>query len=123
MLSEIDPDALDHICDNIARVRRFVEGFDLDGFIADDKMFYAATPCVKIISDAFRRLSRAFKTRFPEFHGRMSPALAASTATATRTFKNVAFGRQFTKLCPCFASWSRWRCAMGSSPSQRPARR
>ncbi len=40
MLSDIERDALEDIRDNIARAARFVEGFDLDGFLADDKTFY-----------------------------------------------------------------------------------
>ena len=66
MLSESDRDALEDIGDNIARVRRFVEGFDIEGFIVDDKTFYAATRCLEIISEASRRLSPTFKERFPE---------------------------------------------------------
>jgi uncharacterized protein with HEPN domain len=48
MFSETDRDALEDIRDTIARVMRFVDGFDLDGFIADDKTFYAATRCLEI---------------------------------------------------------------------------
>jgi uncharacterized protein with HEPN domain len=66
MLSENDRDALEDIRDNIARVMRFVDGYDLDLFLADDKTFYAATRCLEIISEASRRLSPAFKARFPE---------------------------------------------------------
>jgi len=40
---------------------RFVDGFDLDGFIADDKTSCAATRCLDIISEATRRLSAAFQ--------------------------------------------------------------
>ncbi len=43
MLSDADRDALEDIHDNIARVRRFVDGYDLDRFVDDDKTFYAAT--------------------------------------------------------------------------------
>jgi uncharacterized protein with HEPN domain len=66
MLSETDRDALEDIRDNIARAKRFVEGLDLSGFLADDKSFYAATRCLEIISEASRRLSPAFKQRFPD---------------------------------------------------------
>ena len=65
MLSD-ERDALDDIRDNIARAMRFVDGFDLDAFLADDKTFYAATRCLEIISEASRRLPIAFKERFPE---------------------------------------------------------
>jgi uncharacterized protein with HEPN domain len=66
MLSDTDRDALQDIRDAIARVLRFVDCLDLDGFVADDKTFYAATRCLEIISEATRRLSPAFKARFPE---------------------------------------------------------
>ena len=65
MLSEIERDALEDMRDNIARVMRFVQGLDLDGFLTDEKSFYAATRCLEIISEASRRLSPAFKERFP----------------------------------------------------------
>jgi uncharacterized protein with HEPN domain len=66
MLSDIERDALEDIRDNIARAMHFVDGFDLDGFLGDDKTFYAATRCLEIISEASRRLTPAFKARFPE---------------------------------------------------------
>lgn len=66
MLSDIERDALEDIRDNIARAMRFVDGLELDGFLADDKTFYAATRCLEIISEASRRLTPAFKARFPE---------------------------------------------------------
>ncbi len=66
LLSEIERDALEDIRDAIARAAPFVAGFDLDGFLADDKTFYAATRCLEIISEASRGLSPAFKERFPE---------------------------------------------------------
>ena len=66
MLSDFERDALEDIRDNIARATRFVDGFDLDAFLADDKTFYAATRCLEIISEASRRLPSTFKERFPE---------------------------------------------------------
>ena len=66
MLSENERDALEDIRDNIARALRFVEGFDLEAFLGDDKTFYATTRCLEIISEASRRLTPAFKARFPE---------------------------------------------------------
>jgi uncharacterized protein with HEPN domain len=66
MLSDIERDALEDMRDNIVRVMKFVHGLDLEGFLADEKSFYAATRCLEIISEASRRLSPAFKQRFPE---------------------------------------------------------
>ena len=52
MLSDVERGALEDIRDNIARAMRFIDGFDLEGFLADDKTFYAATRCLEIISEA-----------------------------------------------------------------------
>jgi len=65
MLSEKERDALEDMRDNIARAARFVEGFDLQTFLVDDKTFYAVTRCLEIVSEASRRLSPSFKERFP----------------------------------------------------------
>jgi hypothetical protein len=37
MLSDAERDALEDVSDNIARAMRFVDGLDLDAFLADDK--------------------------------------------------------------------------------------
>ena len=66
LLFESEGDALEDIRNNIARAFRFVHGLDLDGFLRDDKTFYAATRCLEIISEASRRLTPAFKQRHPE---------------------------------------------------------
>lgn len=66
MLSDVEQEALEAIRDNIARAARFVNGLALDDFLRDDKTFYATTRCLEIISEASRRLSPEFKTRFPE---------------------------------------------------------
>jgi uncharacterized protein with HEPN domain len=63
MLSDTERDALEDIRDNVARAVRFVDGLDLDGFLHDDKAFYAATRCLEIISEASRRLSPDLKER------------------------------------------------------------
>jgi uncharacterized protein with HEPN domain len=66
MPSDGERDALEDIRDNIARAMRFVGDLDLDAFLADDKTFYAVTRCLEIISEASRRVPRAFKERYPE---------------------------------------------------------
>ena len=86
MLSEIDRGALEDIRDNIARAGRFVEGVDVNGFIADDKTFYAATRCLEIISEASRRLSPAFKARFPEIPWK---DVAGSGSIYRHSYENV----------------------------------
>lgn len=86
MLSDADRDALEDIRDNIARAMRFVHGFDLDAFLADDKTFYAVTRCLEIISEASRRLSPAFKERRPEIPWK---EVAGSGSIYRHNYENV----------------------------------
>lgn len=86
MLSEIELAALEDIRDNIARAVRFVHGFDLEAFLKDDKTFYAATRCLEIISEASRRLSPAFKQRFPEIPWK---AVAGSGSIYRHNYEDV----------------------------------
>jgi uncharacterized protein with HEPN domain len=71
MLSDTERDALEDIRDNIAPAMRFVDGFDLNAFLADDKTFYAARRCLEIISEASWRLPPAFKAS----SGSLPPAM------------------------------------------------
>jgi uncharacterized protein with HEPN domain len=86
MLSDTERDALEDIRDEIARAMRFVAGLDLDGFLADDKTFYAATRCLEIISEASRRLPPAFKERFPEIPWKQ---VAGSGSIYRHNYENV----------------------------------
>ncbi len=65
---------------------RFVSDVDLDGFLADDKTFYAATRCLEIISDASCCLSAAFKKRHPEVHWKQ---IAGSGSIYRHNYENV----------------------------------
>ena len=86
MLSDAERDALEDIRTNIDRARLFVQGFDLEAFLADLKSFYAATRCLEIISEASRRLSPAFKARFPEVPWK---AVAGSGNIYRHTYEDV----------------------------------
>ena len=86
MLSEIERDALADIRGNIARAMRFVDGLDLDGFLKDDKAFYAATRRLEIISEASRRLSPGFKDRHPEIPWK---AVAGSGSIYRHNYEDV----------------------------------
>ena len=86
MLSDVERDALEDIRDNIARAMRFVDGLDRDGFLADDKTFYAATRCLEIISEASRRLSPAFKERHPQIPWKQ---IAGSGSIYRHSYENV----------------------------------
>jgi hypothetical protein len=64
MLSDTERDALEDIRDNIARAMRFVDGFDLDAFLVDDKTFYAATPYIlQFACEIFRFASEILASR------------------------------------------------------------
>jgi len=63
MPSDAERAALEDIRDEIARVNRFVGALSLEGFLADDKTFYAAVRCLEIIPEASRQLSPALKER------------------------------------------------------------
>ena len=86
MLSDAERDALEDISDNIARAMPFVDGLDLDAFLADDKTFYAATRCLEIISEASRRLPSSFKERFPEIPWRQ---VAGSGNIYRHAYENI----------------------------------
>lgn len=51
------------ILDNIAAIREFVSGMDIDGFLASRRTTYAVTRALEIISEASRRLPEDFKAR------------------------------------------------------------
>ncbi len=95
MLSETDRDALKDVRDDIARVLRFVEGYDIDAFVADDKTFYAATRCLEIISEASRRLSPTFKARFPEIPWK---DVAGSGSIYRHNYENVQARRVWATI-------------------------
>ncbi len=107
MLSDTERDALEDMRDNIARAMRFVDGFDLDAFLADDKTFYARR-AVSNLSPRLRAVCRLpSRNGFPKSPGNRLPVPAASTATTMRTSKSCESGRRFTKPCPRFTlSWT-----------------
>ncbi|HEY8032117.1 MAG TPA: HepT-like ribonuclease domain-containing protein [Methylocella sp.] len=86
MLSDVERDALEDIRDNIARAMRFVDGFDFDAFLADDKTFFAATRCLQIISETSRRLPPAFKERFTKIPWKQ---IAGSGSICRHNYENV----------------------------------
>ncbi len=57
---------LQDILDNIAAIREFISGMDIDGFLGSRRTTYAVTRALEIISEASRRLPEDFKTRYPE---------------------------------------------------------
>src|SRR5271165_2685746 len=62
--SEAEREAFQDIRDYMARAMRFVDGFDLDAFRADEKTFYAVARCVEIMDEVSKRFPSTFE--FPE---------------------------------------------------------
>ena len=54
------------ILHHIDLATNFVQGFDRETFVDDIRTIYAVTRCLKIISEASRRLPENLKVRHPE---------------------------------------------------------
>ena len=54
---------LQDILDNIAAIREFTSGMNLDMFLSSRRTTYAVTRALEIISEASRRLPEDFKAR------------------------------------------------------------
>jgi uncharacterized protein with HEPN domain len=57
--------ALREIASNIELARRFLDGFTMESFAADERTVYAVTRCLEIVSEASRRLPGEVKARHP----------------------------------------------------------
>jgi len=64
-LSERERTACADIDANAERVVRFVTGYTLETFEADERTHFAVVRCLKIISEASRRVSPDTKARYP----------------------------------------------------------
>lgn len=53
-----------HIKDAIEGIQRFIEGYNLDTFIADEKTFLATVKEIEIIGEAAYRLSDTLKKQY-----------------------------------------------------------
>src|ERR1700730_19276475 len=65
MLSSAATAALRDIAHHIGLAAEFTAGFDYEAFVADPRTVYAVTRCLKIISEASRRLPDNLKARHP----------------------------------------------------------
>jgi uncharacterized protein with HEPN domain len=63
--SERERTACADIVANAERVVRFVAGFTLETFEADEPTHFAVVRCLEIVSEASRRLSAETKARYP----------------------------------------------------------
>jgi uncharacterized protein with HEPN domain len=64
--SETRQAALLDIAENIRRAQGFIAGLDYEAFCGNTLIFYAATRCLEIVSEASRRLGDEIENRHPE---------------------------------------------------------
>ncbi|MEL6062511.1 MULTISPECIES: HepT-like ribonuclease domain-containing protein [unclassified Methylobacterium] len=64
--SERERTACADIIANAERAARFVAGFTLETFGADERTHFAVVRCLEIVSEASRRLSAETKARYPD---------------------------------------------------------
>jgi uncharacterized protein with HEPN domain len=84
--------ALFDIRDNARLAQEFGAGMSLETFKADRRTFYALTRCLKIVSEAARRLPGSVRDRHPELPWRAIMDVAKCTAMTTTTWRKNLCG-------------------------------
>ena len=77
---------LQDILDNIAAIREFTAGMDVEAFLVSRRTTYAVTRALEIISEASRRLPDDFKARHPAIDW---PAIAAAGNVYRHEYETV----------------------------------
>lgn len=77
---------LQDILDNIAAIRDFTSGMDIDAFLSSRRTIYAVTRALEIISEASRRLPDELKIRYPMLDW---PAIAAAGNVYRHEYETV----------------------------------
>lgn len=70
-----DADRLNHILDAIAKIERYLQGFDLQKFEADELTIDAVVRNIEIIGEATTCLDRGFKAKHPNIEWRFATAI------------------------------------------------
>ena len=66
-MSKRDPQLLiEDMLESIRRIRRYIDGMDYDGFLADERTCDAVTRNVEIIGEASKQMPEDFKEAHPE---------------------------------------------------------
>jgi uncharacterized protein with HEPN domain len=82
MLSDRSRQALIDIRDNCLLAKSFIDGKSADEFQSDQKLFYAVTRCLEIVSEASRRLD-------DDMHQRHSDLPWRDIASAGNIYRHV----------------------------------
>lgn len=69
-----DADRLNHILDAIAKIERYLHGFDLQKFESDELTIDAVVRNIEIIGEAITCLDRALKAKYPQVEWRFATA-------------------------------------------------
>ena len=70
-----DADRLNHILDAIAKIERYVQGYDLQKFESDDVKIDAVVRNIEIIGEATTCLDRGLKAKYPQVDWRFATAI------------------------------------------------
>jgi len=69
-----DVDRLNHILDAIAKIERYLQGFDLQKFQSDELTIDAVVRNIEIIGEAITCLDRGLKAQYPNIEWRFATA-------------------------------------------------
>ena len=70
-----DADRLNHILDAIAKIERYLQGYDLQKFESDDVKIDAVVRNIEIIGEATTCLDRGLKAKYPHVDWRFATAI------------------------------------------------
>ena len=70
-----DADRLNHILDAIAKIERYLQGYDLQKFESDDVKIDAVVRNIEIIGEATTCLDRGLKAKYPQVDWRFATAI------------------------------------------------
>lgn len=70
-----DADRLNHILDAIAKIERYLQGFDLQKFESDELTIDAVVRNIEIIGEATTCLDRGLKAKYPQIEWRFATAI------------------------------------------------
>lgn len=70
-----DADRLNHILDAVAKIERYLQGFDLQKFESNDLTIDAVVRNMEVIGEAITGLDRGLKSKYTEVEWRFATAM------------------------------------------------